>query len=366
MNNAGILKIAAALGAALALCTQGAMARDYIHIVGSSTVAPFSKAVAEQLGTGGTEKLGKKGTKKAVAGLKSPWLESTGTKGGIQLFCESNSEDSVDIVNAVRRMTKREYEQCRNNGVNEIVEIAIGRDAMVFAQSAKSPAMNLTRRDLYNALSRMIPSTDRKLRLNTNKTWKQINAALPDRKIEVIGPPANSGFREIFQDMVLEPGCDGFPWLSAQRATMTQDYKKACQDVRTDQAYIQVTVNDDLVVRELVGNDHALGLVSYSLYLRNKDKLSALEIDGVAPKSDTITSELYPLSGELYIYVKKSHLDYIPGLARFIQEFTSERAFGDKGYLVVKNGLIPLAQVDRKVSTDIAKTFAPMMTAPTE
>jgi len=363
MKNAGILKIAV-LGSALALSAEGAAARDYIHIVGSSVVAPFSKAVAEQLATGGTEKVGKKGTKK-VAGLKSPWLESTGTKGGIQLFCESNAEESVDIVNAVRRMTKREYEQCRNNGVTEIVEIAIGRDAMVFAQSKKSPAMSLTRRDLYNALSRMIPTTDRKLRLNTSKTWKQINGALPDRKIEVIGPPANSGFREIFQDMVLEPGCDGFPWLSAQRATMTQDYKKACQDVRTDQAYLQVTVNDSLVVRELVGNDHVLGLVAYSLYLRNDDKLAALEIDGVVPKSETITSEQYPLSGELYIYLKKSHADYIPGLSRFAQEFTSEQAFGDRGYLVLKNGLIPLAQVDRKVSSDIAKTLA-VMSAPTD
>jgi phosphate transport system substrate-binding protein len=146
---------------------------------------------------------------------------------------------------------------------------------------------------------------------------------------------------------------------------MTQDYKKACQDVRTDQAYLQVTVNDSLVVRELVGNDHVLGLVAYSLYLRNDDKLAALEIDGVVPKSETITSEQYPLSGELYIYLKKSHADYIPGLSRFAQEFTSEQAFGDRGYLVLKNGLIPLAQVDRKVSSDIAKTLA-VMSAPTD
>ena len=356
MRNAGKLKIAAVFGSAFALCAHSAAARDYIHIVGSSTVAPFAKSVGEQLGTKGTKK---------VPPLKSPWLESTGTKGGIQLFCESNGTDSVDIANAVRRMTRKEYEQCRDNGVTEIVEIAIGRDAMVFAQSNKAPAMSLTRRDLYNALSRMIPTTDKKLRINTNKTWKQVSGALPNRQIEVIGPPANSGFREIFQDMVLEPGCDGFPWLSAQRANMTQDYKKACQDIRGDQAYVQVTVNDDLVARELAGNEHALGLVSYSLYLRNKDRLAALDIDGVTPKGDTITSEQYPLSGELYIYVKKSHADYIPGLARFVQEFASERAFGDKGYLVQKNGLIPLDVVDRKVSTDIAKTMA-VMAAPTE
>ncbi len=339
-----------ALGLALTLHAEGvSAARDYIHIVGSSTLAPFSKAVAEQLA---------KGSKKSP-GLKSPWLESTGTKGGIQLFCEGEGDDFADIANAARRMTRKEWEQCQNNGVRDIIEVAVGRDALVLAQSKNSPEMKLTRRDVYLSLSRMVPDALTKTtKPNTNKNWKQINSVFPDRKISYVGPPANAGLREVFRDLLLEPGCDGFPWLKTQANKNSNDYKRACQDVRTDGTYLDVAVNDPTTVRELTTNPAAIGLMNFGFFKEQKDKLAALEVDGVTPTEATVSSATYPLSGTLYFYVKKSHVAKIPGLQKFIDEFTSEKAFGDKGYLLSK-GLIPLNKVDRKVSTDIAKLLAP-------
>lgn len=345
-----------ALGAMLTLSATGAYAkRDYIHIVGSSTVAPLSKSVAEQLA---------KGSKKSP-GLKSPWLESTGTKGGLQLFCEGEGDDFADIANAARRMTKKEWKQCQDNGVRDIIEVAVGRDALVLAQSKNSPPMKVTRRDVYFALTRMVPDSQKKATSpNLNKSWKQINAGFPDRKIEFVGPAANSGLRELFREMVLEPGCDGFPWLRAKANTNDTEYKRACQDVRNDKAYLDMAVNDPSAVRELTVNEAAMGLMNFRFFTQNHDKLAALEVDGVTPSLETVSSATYPLANTLYFYVKKGHVNKIPGLSKFIEEFTDERAFGDKGYLVPK-GLIPLAKVDRKVSTDIAKLLAPAF-APTE
>ncbi len=338
------------LGAALTLSGAPAWAaRDYIHIVGSSSLAPFSKAVAEQLA---------KGSKKSP-GLKSPWLESTGTTGGIQLFCEGEGQDHADIANAARRMTKREYDQCQKNGVRDIIEVAIGRDALVFAQSKKSPPMKLTNRDVYFALSRMVPDPKTKTVVpNPNKNWRQINASFPDRKIAFVGPPANAGLREIFRDFILEGVCDGFPWLKSQASANTNDYKKACRDVRSDNTYLDVAINDPTTVRELTSNEPAIGMMNYRFYSDNADKLVALEVDNAKPTDQTVASGTYPLSTTMYFYVKKSHVGRIPGLDRFIQEFTSEKAFGEKGYLTGK-GLIPLTKVDRKVSTDITKLLAP-------
>jgi len=347
MKNVEKLLSCLALGGALILSVQPASARDYIHIVGSANVYPFSKAVGEQLSKG-------KGAK-----FKVPWLESTGTKGGIQLFCEGDGEAFADIVNSARRMTRKEFEQCQSNGVRDIVEVAVGRDAMVFAQSKKSPAISLTRRDAYFALTRMVPDASKKISPNPNKTWKQVNAALPDRKIEVIGPPANSGLREVFRELVLESGCEGFPWLAAKRNANSAEYKKACQDVRSDDAYREAAVNDERIIRELSASESAIGLIPYSLVTQHKEKVDALEVDGVVPKKESIASGQYPLSNTLYFYVKKSHVNTIPGLAKYIQEFTNENAFGDKGYLAGK-GLIPLSKEDRKVATGIVKTLAPM------
>lgn len=344
------------LGLALTLNAEGvSAARDYIHIVGSSTLAPFSKAVAEQLA---------KGSKKAP-GLKSPWLESTGTRGGLQLFCEGEGADFADIANSARRMTKKEWQECQSHGVRDIVEVAVGRDALVFAQSKKSQPMKLTRRDIYLAMTRMVPDDLKKTTSpNQFRSWKQINSALPERKIEFVGPPANSGLRELFRDAVLEPGCDGFPWLRAKANSNSQDYKRACQDTRNDRTYLDVAVNDPTTVRELTVNEAAVGLMNFAFFTQQSDKLAALEVDGVTPSLKTVASATYPLANTLYFYVKKSHVGRIPGLSKFIEEFTSERAFGDKGYLVPK-GLIPLDKVDRKVSTDITKLLAPAF-APTE
>jgi phosphate transport system substrate-binding protein len=353
MKNASYLASALTLGAALLMNAPQAEARDYIHIVGSGTVYPFSRAVSEQLEKGGGKK--DKGPK-----FKAPWLESTGTKGGIQLFCEGDGEAYADIVNTARRMSRKEFDQCQNNGVRDIIEVAVGHDAIAFAQSKKSPAMKLTRRDVYFALSRTIPDqTTKTTAPNRNKSWKQVSAALPDRKIEVIGPPGNAGFSELLREIVLETGCDGFPWLAAKRNSNSTDYKRACQDVRNDEGYDEAAINDERIVRELTVNETAIALMPFSLYAQYQDKLDALEIDGLVPKAENVASEQYPLSSTLYFYVKKSHVDYIPGLPKFIQEFTNERAFGDKGYLTTK-GLIPLTAADRKVATDIVKTLAPM------
>lgn len=335
-------QLALAVAATVLTATAyGQSARDYISIVGSSTVYPFTTAVAEQFG-------------KANASFKTPKVESTGTGGGFKLFCGGVGVQHPDISNASRAIKKSEIETCAKNGVTEIVEINIGFDGIVLASSKKNKPMPLTIKDLWLALAKEVPDpATGKLVLNNFKTWKDINPALPAKKIEVLGPPPTSGTRDAFVELVMDHGCKEFPAIKDLEKADEKKAKAACQTIREDGAFIEAGENDNLIVNKLVANPNALGIFGYSFLEENLDKIQGETINGVAPSFETIADGKYPVSRPLFVYVKKAHIGVIPGIKEFITEFTSAKAVGDDGYLARK-GLIPLPDAKRKqVATDV-------------
>ncbi|MFM8331759.1 MAG: PstS family phosphate ABC transporter substrate-binding protein [Candidatus Methylumidiphilus sp.] len=342
-------KIILAIGAACSLAALGGPAfaegsRDAINIVGSSTVYPFSAVVAERFGKAGK--------------FKTPKVESTGTGGGIKLFCGGVGVDFPDIVNASRRMKKSELETCQKFDVKEIVEIKIGYDGIVLAQSKASKPVALTRKEIYLALAKRVPDPDcgdcDNLVSNPYKTWKQINPALPDVKIEVLGPPPTSGTRDAFVELAMEGGCQSFSALKAWKEKDEPEFKKICHTIREDGAYVEAGENDNLIVQKLGANPHALGIFGYSFLDQNADKIEAATVDGVKADFDNIASGKYPISRPLYFYVKKAHIGMIPGIEAYIAEFVSAKAAGADGYLSEK-GLIPLPDSEREEVLDDAK-----------
>jgi phosphate transport system substrate-binding protein len=308
--------------------------RDYISIVGSSTVYPFATVVAEQFGKG--------------TAYKTPKIESTGSGGGLKLFCAGVGVEHPDITNASRAIKKSEFEQCQTNGVKEIVEVKIGYDGIVLANSKKAAPMKLTRKEIFLALAKEVPDPagGEKAIPNPYKTWKDINPALPDKAIEVLGPPPTSGTRDAFVELAMEAGADEFGWLKALSKTDKNKYKAISQTVREDGAYIEAGENDNLIVQKLDANPNAFGIFGFSFLDQNMDKLQGSFVDGVQPTFDAIADGKYPLSRPLFFYVKKAHVDVIPGMKEYLAEFTSEKAWGPDGYLAEK-GMIPMPDAER-------------------
>jgi len=321
-----LLMTAAAV--AIAAFAVDAEARDQIRVVGSSTVFPFATAVAEQFGQ--------------KSGLKTPVVESTGTGGGIKLFCSGVGEATPDIANASRQIKKSEIEACAAAGVKEITEVKIGFDGIVLANSKKHAPFQLSEKEIWLALAKEVP-VDGKLVANPNTTWKQINPALPAEKIEVLGPPPTSGTRDAFVELVMDRGCEEVPEVKA--LTDAPAKKAACQTSRELGAYIDAGENDNLIVQKLGANPAALGIFGYSFLDQNIDKLQGSTIQGVAPTFENIADAKYPIARSLYFYVKNAHVGVVPGIREFIAEFTSDAAIGEEGYLVDK-GLIPLPEDD--------------------
>ena len=340
------LALAVATSFVLAGAAYAQSARDQINIVGSSTVYPFATTVAEQFG---------KTTK-----FKSPKIESTGSGGGIKLFCAGVGVQHPDITNSARRIKKSEVETCASNGVKEIVEVQVGFDGIAIANSKQAKPFNLTIQDIFLALAKEVPEPGTgKLVMNPFKTWKDVNPELPNARIEVLGPPPTSGTRDAFVELVMEVGCDKFPAIKALKDSDAQRHKAVCQSVREDGAFIEAGENDNLIVQKLVANPNALGIFGYSFLDANTDRIQGTTIDGVAPDMDTIASGEYPVSRPIFFYVKKAHVEVIPGLKEYIAEFTSDKAFGPDGYLVDK-GLIPMPDAMRaQVRTDAA-TLKPL------
>jgi len=327
--------ITAIAGASL-LCASGSiLARDYISIVGSSTVYPFATVVAEQFG---------KTTK-----FKTPKIESTGSGGGLKLFCAGVGTEHPDITNASRRIKKSEYNKCHKNGVDEIVEIKIGYDGIAVANSKKAVHFKLSRKDLFLALAKQVPDPKggEKLVENPYKTWKEVNASLPASKIEVLGPPPTSGTRDAFAELAMEGGCKKIGWIKAMKKRDKKAYKAICHTIREDGAYIEAGENDNLIVQKLEANPNALGIFGFSFLDQNTDKVQGAIIDGVAPEFEAIAEGTYPISRPLFFYVKKAHVGKIPGIKEYLAEFTSEKTWGDEGYLTDK-GLIPMPSAERK------------------
>ena len=312
-----------------------AAGRDYISVVGSSTVYPFATVVAEQFG---------KTTK-----FKTPKIESTGSGGGFKLFCGGVGTEYPDMTNSSRRIKKSEVEECAKNGVKEITEIKIGYDGIVFASSKKAREMKVSRRDLFLALAKDVPSgVGESIVPNPNKTWKDVNPKLPNIKIEVLGPPPTSVTRDAFAELALEGGCQTFGWIKDMEKKDPKKYKALCQGVREDGAYIEAGENDVLIVRKLEANPNAFGIFGFSFLDQNEDKIQGSMVDGVEPTFEDIAAGKYTVSRPLYFYVKKAHAGMIPGIKEYIKEFTSEKAFGEDGYLIDK-GLIPMPDKERKM-----------------
>ncbi len=320
--------VAAALALAIAVPAQ---ARDQIRIVGSSTVFPFAAAVAEQFGK--------------TSAHKTPVIESTGSGGGIKLFCAGVGDATPDIVNSSRRIKTPEVESCRQNGVKDIVEVKIGYDGIVLANAKRSKRFSLSKEQIFRALAKQVP-VNGKLVPNPYKTWNQVDASLPNVKIEVLGPPPTSGTRDAFAELAMEGGAAAIPLLAELKAKDEAGFKAVAQALREDGAYIEAGENDNLIVQKLDANPNALGVFGYSFLEQNNDKLQGSLIEGVAPSFDDIVSGKYAVSRSLYFYVKKAHVGVIPGIQEYIAEFVSDAAAGEEGYLADK-GLIPLTAAER-------------------
>ncbi len=311
-----------------------AAARDTIAIVGSSTVYPFATVVAEQFGK--------------TSHFNTPKIESTGSGGGLKLFCAGVGVEHPDITNASRRIKITECEMCRKNGVEDIIEVKIGYDGIVMANSKKTAPFNVSQKDIFLALAKEIPDPKggEKLIPNPNKTWKDVNAALPDVKIEVLGPPPTSGTRDAFVELGMEPGAKCFKWIKDMKGKDKKRYKSICHTVREDGAYVEAGENDNLIVQKLVANPNALGIFGFSFLDQNTDKIQGSSIDQVPPTFESIADGSYPLSRPLFFYVKKAHIQVIPGTKEYLEEFASEKAWGPDGYLSEK-GMIPMPDKER-------------------
>lgn len=345
MKKQAQLAVAAVATIALSIST-GASARSTMSIVGSSTVYPFATAVAERFGK--------------TTEFKTPTIESTGSGGGLKLFCSGTGVTHPDITNASRRIKSSELKLCMNNGVTDVVEVLIGFDGIVLANSKATKQMQVSRKDIFLALAKEVPSPDgsEKLVANPYKTWKDVNPALPNTKIEVLGPPPTSGTRDAFAELAMEGGCKKFSWIKgiksqskkAKKAgdkalakSLKKKYKGICHTVREDGHYIEAGENDNLIVQKLEANPNALGVFGFSFLEQNADKVQGSSIEGNVPTFESIADKSYPISRPLYFYVKKAHVGVVPGIKEYLQEFTNNKTWGDEGYLADK-GMIPMSK----------------------
>lgn len=340
MNKRQIIA-AAVMGLVASSLAHGQTSRDYIYVVGSSTVYPFATVVAEQFGRS--------------TDFPTPKIESTGSGGGLKLFCAGIGTQHPDVTNSSRRIKPSEVETCAANNVKDIVEVKIGFDGIVLANGIDAPEYDLSLRDVYLALAAEVPNPDGSETLveNPYQTWKQVNAALPDAKIEVLGPPPTSGTRDAFVEVAMEGGCKHFGFIKAMKSADKNEYKRVCHTIREDGAYVEAGENDNLIVQKLVANPNALGIFGFSFLDQNIDQVKGALIDAVDPSFEAIAAGEYPISRPLYFYVKKAHVNVIPGMTEYLAEFTSDRAWGEEGYLSDK-GLIPLPDDERhQVATEV-------------
>ncbi|MEQ1789405.1 MAG: PstS family phosphate ABC transporter substrate-binding protein [Rickettsiales bacterium] len=331
----------ALLTTTILMAATPAFARDQIRAVGSSTVYPFISVAAEQFGQGGK--------------FKTPIIESTGTGGGFKLFCSGVGDNTPDINNASRPITDSEKELCKKNGVTKIVEIPIGYDGIVIANSKNSPYFDLSKKQIFLALARQLPDKNGKLATNHYKKWNEIDPKLPAEDIAVYGPPPTSGTRDAFVELAMEEGCKEVPEF-AKAYPSEKEAKKACGLLREDGGYIEAGEDDNLIVQKLVSNKSALGIFGYSFLEENGNKVQGSTIDGIAPTIKNIEDDKYKLSRSLYIYVKADHLGKTAGISEFTNEIVSEGAIGDDGY-ITSRGLLQLHDKDKELAHERAASL---------
>ena len=329
----------AILALAITFSSQS-IARDQIKVVGSSTVYPFSTVVAERFGK--------------TSGFRTPIIESTGSGGGLKLFCKGLGTQHPDITNASRRIKSKEVKNCAKNGVTDITEIKVGFDGIAMANNKSGADLSLSLKDIYLALAKEVPADPNgdTVKPNPYKNWNEVNPNLPNAPILVIGPPPTSGTRDAFNELAIERGCKTFPGRKALKKKDKKLYKKQCRSVREDGPFVEAGENDNLIIEKLVADPGALGVFGYSFLDQNRDKVKAAKVDGVFPEFEDISSGKYPVSRSLFFYVKNAHAAVIPGIREYVAEFTSSKAIGNDGYLIDK-GLIPLPKDEmKKFQTD--------------
>jgi phosphate transport system substrate-binding protein len=337
----GFSAVALTLSLALVACNNqggsaGGGARDQIRAVGSSTVYPFTTTVAENFA-------------RKNPGFKPAIIESTGTGAGMKLFCAGIGSQHPDIEDASRRIKKSEMEACQKAGVKDIVEIQIGIDGIILAESRSGPAMMLTPDMVYKALA-----ANPYGKPQTARTWKDIDSSLPATKIQVYGPPPTSGTRDAFAELILDKGCNSDPATKALKKTDEDKYKAICTKIREDGVYVEAGENDNLIVQKLGANPDAIGIFGYSFLEENGDKIRGIALNGITPTYDTIASYSYPGARPLFIYVKAAHLKVIPGLREFVAEYAGN---WNKGGYLARRGLIAAPDDVQAKNVDIAKNM---------
>ena len=325
------------LGFLIALSfTKTSYSRDQIKIVGSSTVYPYATVVAEKFGKSGK--------------FKTPVIESTGTGGGMKLFCAGVGANHPDVTNASRAIKPKEIELCKKNGVTEIIEIIVGNDGISFAHSVSAPDADFTKEQLWRALAAKV-DIDGKLLENPYKKWSDIDANLPNKKIEILIAPPTSGTRDAWNSLVMTKGCT--KTAKSLYESAGKKAKKECAKIREDGYAVEAGENDTLIIQKLSSNPDAFGFFGYSYLVANKDKIKASSVDGVQPSLEGIQDYSYPIARPLFFYVKKAHVGVIPGIKEFLKEFTSKKAMSNRGYLA-KIGLVPLASDKYKATRTAA------------
>ncbi|MEM9223275.1 MAG: substrate-binding domain-containing protein [Pseudomonadota bacterium] len=314
-----VLTIAAVAFAAAPLATAQAQSRDQIRIVGSSTVFPYTQAVSEEFAN--------------ATGMEAPVVESTGTGGGMKIFCAGVGPNTPDITGASRAMKASEFELCGSNGVKDITEVLIGYDGLSVAVSADSASdWALTEQDLFTALAAEVP-VDGKLVANPYTKWSEIRGDLPDVEIIVFGPPPTSGTRDAFVELAMHDGCNEYDMLAEMEDADEDKWEAICSTMRTDGPFIEAGENDNLIVQRLGADENALGIFGYSFLYENKDSLKAVRVNEVEPTFETIATGDYGIARPLYFYIKNDHRNAIPGLTEFIEIYVSEDSIGPDGFL---------------------------------
>jgi len=329
----------------IASVASPAQARDQIRIVGSSTVFPFATAVAENFG---------KSTE-----FKTPVVESTGSGGGLKLFCEGVGDQTPDIANASRRIKASEVERCAKNGVTDIVEIKIGYDGIVIGNAKTAKHTDFTKKQIFLALAKNVPDSDGNMIPNPYKKWSDIDPSLPAIKIEVLGPPPTSGTRDAFVELAMEGGAKKFEMLKALKKSDKKAFKVIAHSIREDGAFIEAGENDNLIVQKLTSNPDAFGIFGFSFLDQNTDKIQGAMVNGVAPEFERIASGEYGVSRSLYFYVKAAHAGLTAGIQAYLTEFSSEGTWGEEGYLTDK-GLIPMPAEERAKFRKAATNLSPL------
>jgi len=335
------LGLAATAVMAFSISAQ-ADARTQMRAVGSSTVYPFAKIVAERIA-------------RVNPRLGTPIIESTGTGAGMKLFCAGVGERFPDVENASRRMKASEAKLCASNGVTQITEIQVGLDGVTLATAKGSPLSNISQRDIYLAIAKTPYGKP-----NRAKTWKDVNGSLPAIPIRVYGPPPTSGTRDALGELLLTPPCEANPSMAALKKSDENKFKAICTGVREDGAYIQAGENDNLIVQKIEANPGTVGIFGYSYLEENMNKLKGIAINGVTPTYDSISSFKYPGARPLYIYIKNAHANAIPAVQAFAAEFTKESAFGPNGYLRRQGGMIAAPNNIRFRSQQAARGLVPL------